>query len=123
MWEVPLANDKTKTPAPAAAPALAGTTVLGFSLPQIVGLVGTIASAVIPGASLLGMSIETITKLGLGVAAQVPEAIAAFDEIKAVANSGLPPTDEQWMAWNAAADSAHAEAQAAADKVLNGSGA
>lgn len=101
----------------------AGTlTVLGLTPVQIVSLVGTIAGAFVPGAQLLGMSIEAITKLGMGVAAEVPEAIAAVEEIKAVANSGADPTPEQWASWNAAADTAHVAAQAALDKVIAGGG-
>lgn len=103
-------------------PPSAGTTILGFSLPQVVGLIGMVAGAVVPGGQVLGLSIDAITKIGLGVANEVPDAIAAFHEIQAVANSGLPPTPEQWAAWNDAADAAHAAAQAAADKVISGSG-
>lgn len=93
-------------------------TVLGFTPVQIVSLIGTIAGAFIPGAQLLGMSVEAITKLAAGVAAQVPEAIAAVEEIKAVAAAGADPTPEQWKSWNEAADIAHSEAQAAWDKVI-----
>lgn len=100
------------------AAAAAAFTVLGFTPVQIVDLVGTIAGAFVPGAQLLGMSIEAITKLASGVAAEVPEAIAAVDEIKAVAAAGADPTPAQWADWNAAADAAHVAAQAAWDKVI-----
>lgn len=95
---------------------------VNLTLAQAVGLVGTIASAVVPGASLLGMSLGALTKLGVGVANEVPDALAAYSEMQSQASSGLPATPEQVAAWNAAADDAHAAVQAAADKVLAGDG-
>lgn len=95
---------------------------VNLTLPQAIGLVGTIASAVVPGASLLGMSLGTLTKLGVGVANAVPEAVQAYSDMQAQASSGLPPTADQVAAWNAAADDAHAAVQAAADKVIAGDG-
>src|SRR4051794_3800292 len=94
-------------------------TVLGLHTSQIVGIVGQLAgiaaSTFAPGLTLGGMSIAKIAQLAVGVANQVPEAITAFNDIKAVQASGQAPTKEQWAKWNAAADDAHAKAQAAAD--------
>ncbi len=111
----------TDAPAPAAAaadaPAASASTpdtLLGFSIPQIVTFVGMVAGAVIPGASLAGFTISQLTNLAVGVANEVPEAVNAFEEIKTVATSGLPPTPAQWATWNAAADMAHNALQAAA---------
>ena len=99
--------------------AVIAATFLGLTPAQIVALVGTIAEAVVPeGALVAGMSIDTLTKLAVGVANEIPEAISAYQEIKATATSGTPPTAEQWAAWNAAADAAHAAAQAAQDEIL-----
>lgn len=95
---------------------------VNLTLPQAVGLIGTIASAVVPGASLLGMSLGTLTKLAVGVANEVPAAIDAYSSMQAQASSGLPPSADQIATWNAAADDAHAAVQAAADKVIDGDG-
>ncbi len=112
------------SPAPVAPAAVAVTpdTVLGLTPAQIVGFVGTLAEAVVPGAAVAGMSIAVLTKLAIGVANEAPAAIAAFEEIVGLSKSGTSPTAAQWAAWDAAADSAHASLQAAAQAVLDGSG-
>lgn len=98
-------------------------TFLGLTPAQIVSLVGTIAGAAFPEAAVAGMTIAQITGLAVGVANEAPAAIAAFEEIRKVRDAGIEPTPEQWASWNKAADDAHAAAQAAADKVINGDGA
>lgn len=103
--------------------AVPGETILGFTIPQIVTFVGMIAGAALPGAQVAGFTIGQLTNLALGVANEVPAAVQAFEEIKAVASSGLPPTAEQWASWNAAADAANARAGDAEDAVINGKGA
>lgn len=94
-------------------------TPLGITLPEVVNLIGMIAGAVIPGASLAGFTIAQLVSIGAGVAKAVPEAIAAFGEIKDAAKTGQRPTPEQVARWNAAADAANAAAAAAEDRVLN----
>lgn len=93
---------------------------LNLTTPQAVTLVGMLAGAFIPGASIAGFTIAQLTGIASGVAKQIPEAIAAFDEIETVANSGLPPTPEQVARWNAAADLAHEDFDAAAEAVIAG---
>ena len=92
-------------------------TVLGFTIPQIISFVGTVASAALPGAAVAGMSVNQLTALALGVANAVPQAVQAFDEIKKIPYRQAP-TPEQWARWNAAADAAHAEFGAAAAEVI-----
>lgn len=95
--------------------------VQGLSLGQIVTMVITLAAGaanlVAPGATLAGMTIAQLAKLAVGVAQAAPAAVDAFEQIKQAASSGLPPTQEQWDAWNAAADLAHADLQEAAAAV------
>ena len=95
---------------------------LALSPTQIIDVVGMIAGAFLPGAQLAGFTISQLTGLAAGVAGEIPSAIDAYNEIKAVAASGVAPTAAQWAKWNAAADLAHAAAQEAADRVINGSG-
>lgn len=109
------AGESTGTVSPAG-----GDTLLGFSPQQIVTFLGMVAGAVIPGASLIGLSIGQLTDLGVGIANEVPEAVDAFKEIQAVASSGLPPTADDWAKWNAAADAANTAAAAAEDAVIAG---
>lgn len=97
-------------------------TPLGITLPEVVNLIGMVAGAVIPGASLAGFTIAQLVSIGAGVAKAVPQAIEAFGEIKAAAQTGQRPTPEQIAKWNAAADAANAAAGAAEDRVLQGSG-
>lgn len=112
----------TMVPAPVPAPAEPASweTKLSLALPQVVTLIALIASAAVPGATVAGLSIAQLTGIGLGVANAVPAAVDAWNEIQAVANSGLPPTDEQWAKWNAAADDAHSQLQDAANQVISG---
>jgi hypothetical protein len=96
--------------------------ILGLSVNQAVTLISMVAGAAFPGATVAGFTIAQLAGIGLGVANEVPEALAAYDEIKQVAASGLPPTAEQWASWNAAADAAHNDFNSAADAVINGTG-
>lgn len=50
------------------------------------------------------LSAAAIASLIAGVLAEVPAAIDAYNEIKAVAASGKDPTADQWKSWNDAAD-------------------
>lgn len=59
------------------------------------------------------MTAAAIAALIEGVLQEVPAAIAAYNEIKAVAASSTDPTPEQWASWNAAADAAAAALDAA----------
>lgn len=101
-----------------------GLTATLPSLSDAIALVGTVAGAVAnvvaPGASIAGMTVAQAIGLGIGVAREVPEAIEAVSMIKQLVESGGEPSPEQWAQINAAADAAHAEAQAAADAVING---
>lgn len=103
-------------------PVVSTTTILGLTPSQIISGIATIASlaatVIAPEATFAGMSVEALAKLAVGVVNEVPEAIQAVDEIKALASSSTEPTAEQWASWNAAADLAHIQAQAAADKVI-----
>lgn len=97
------------------------TTILGFSANQVVATVGALASVAaqaFPGTAVLGMSLDKLLGLAIGVANQVPAAIDAWNEIQALGDSGTAPSPEVWARLNAAADQAHAEAQAAADEVI-----
>lgn len=62
------------------------------------------------------MTAAAIAALIQGVLSAIPEAIVAYNEIKAVGASGADPTPEQWASWNAAADAASAALDAAAGK-------
>lgn len=103
-----------------AKPSVSQTTILGLTPSQIVSLVGVIAGAALPGASIAGLSIAQVTNLGIGVANGVDEAIEAVEEIKGVAAAGGVVTPEQWANWNAAADLVNDQVNAAADRVING---
>jgi hypothetical protein len=120
------ATNQTENQADGTAAEDAGTastvTVFGVPLDQAVALVGTIASALAPQATVAGLSLSTVVGIAKGVAQEIPAAIQAVEDIKATVASNTAPTDEQWAAWNAAADSAHAAAQAAQDEVLAGDG-
>lgn len=93
---------------------ITSASTLALEASEIVSIVGTIAGAAFPGAQVAGFTVAQLSSLAVAVANAVPEAVQAFEEIKAVAESGQAPTPEQWSAWNAAADQAHADLQAAA---------
>jgi hypothetical protein len=102
----------------------APSVTLAFNPATLVTLVGTLAGAAAAAfggpVTLAGMSIAQITGLAVGVANEAPAAIAAFEEIKALADGGTAPTAAQWAAWNAAADQATLDARAAEDRVIAG---
>lgn len=68
---------------------------------------------VMPGTSSVINGVELAAKITTGLLAAAPPVISAYDEIKAAANGGPAPTQAQWDAWNAAADQAHSDLQAA----------
>lgn len=57
--------------------------------------------------------IKIATAIGTGIVQNVPIAIAAWDEMQAIRNSNAMPTPEQWALWDALADQAHSDLQAA----------
>lgn len=104
-----------------AKPANNGAVFLGLTPAQILALVGTIAGAVVPEATVAGMTISQLTNLSVGVANGASDAIAAFEEVAAAKRAGateLPP--ELWEKLNAAADAANTEAAEAEDEVIEG---
>lgn len=86
---------------------------------KLVNIIGTLAMSVAPGVTIAGFTFAEIAALAEGVAAGIPEIIAAVDSIKAAANGGAAPTPEQLLALKAAIDAGDDQIQrdAAAAKV------
>ena len=58
-------------------------------------------------------SAELATMLSLfeGVLAEVPQAMAAYQQLRAMAAAGVDPSPEQWAALDGAVDAVHAQLQ------------
>ncbi len=74
--------------------------------------IGTLLAALVPGGAIAGIAISTLTAVAKGVAAGIPEAVAAYGDIKAALDGAAPPTPAQLAALKAAADTADARLQA-----------
>ena len=57
--------------------------------------------------------IATLLAIFEGVLAEVPSAMEAFQQLRAMAAAGTDPTSEQWTALDLAADALHARLQQA----------
>lgn len=66
-----------------------------------------------PGASIGGLAATKIVGIAAGLLDGAPDLVNAYDAVKAAVNGGAAPTPEQWSAFNAAADAAHNDLQAA----------
>lgn len=75
-------------------------------------LVETAASFTPIGAAVV-TGIKIATAVGTGLFNNAPEMEALYDQLVAAKNGGTPITAAQWAEWDAAADQAHSDLQAA----------
>lgn len=80
----------------------------------ILGAVGTVLGALVPGGVIAGVTISTITSIAQGVVQGVPEIVTAYEDIKAAIDGGAPPSEAQLLALKAAVDAADDKLQKAA---------
>ncbi len=87
------------------------------ALPAAESAVGTVLSVYFPEATILGFSptsiLSTVEAIADPTTGPQNELVNAFNELKAAVSGEPGPTDEQWAAFNAAADKAHGDWQAA----------
>lgn len=77
-------------------------------LNNIFNVADTIAS-MLPAGSEVVDAIKLAVTIGNGLANALPAIEALWSEIQAAAAGQVAPTEAQWAAWNAAADTAHQE--------------
>lgn len=85
---------------------------------QIADVLTTLAGFAFPASATIKSIIAIATMVGKGVKAAEPSALALWNEITAIKAGGGNPTPEQWKAWDAAADKASADLDAAAARVI-----
>lgn len=69
--------------------------------------VAEVVGPLIPGGTPIVTAVKMIATIGTGLVKAEPAAEALFAEIKAAAEGGAAPSDEQWAAWQARVDQAH----------------
>lgn len=81
---------------------------------KILEVAGVLAP-IVPGGAGVVEIVKLVTAVGSGLVNAEPAMVALYDEIKATAAGGPAPTAEQWADWNARADKAHDDLNAALD--------
>lgn len=84
---------------------------------QVLGIVGTVLTALVPGGQIAGVAVGEIIALANGVLNGVPEVVDAYNAVKAAVDGGAAPTADQLAALKASVDAADdvLQADAAAD--------
>lgn len=85
---------------------------IGAIATKILEVAETVAALTPVGAGVV-TAIKIASAIGTGLVQDAPQMVAAWNEMQAVKNGGAAPTAEQWAKWDALADSAHADLQAA----------
>jgi hypothetical protein len=81
-------------------------------LPKAAQIAELVISVMPVGAQVIN-AVKLANTIAAGVVNAEPALVAIADEIQAVKNSGEKVTQEKWAEYNAAADKAHADLQAA----------
>lgn len=92
-----------------------GTSVsnLGADAQAVIPLIGALLAAFAPGLAIGGLTATKVLAIVAGLLAGTPDLVNAWNAIKAALDGGAAPTADQWAAFDSAADTAHANLQAA----------
>jgi hypothetical protein len=88
---------------------------------SVLSVAGPVVADLFPEAQIAGFGVSQLLSVVNGVATAAPDLTNAYNNIKAAVTGGAAPTAEQWAAFDAAADQAHADFQAALAKLNAGS--
>lgn len=87
------------------------------TIQNIIGVLGMLASIALPESATVVSIVKIATAVGQGLKDEAPAAQALYDEIVALKNGAGVATHEQWVAWDAAADAASLDLDAAEDRL------
>ena len=79
----------------------------------ILPIAGNVIDVLFPGLSIAGISASKALSVVGSLSQSEPAITAAFGNVAAAVSGGAAPTADQWAAFNAAADKAHNDFQAA----------
>lgn len=80
---------------------------------QLLPLASGVLSVLAPGLAVAGMPVIKLLAIAGGLLSGAPDLQNAYQAVKAAVTGGAAPTAAQWAAFDAAADQAHADFQAA----------
>lgn len=92
---------------------------LGDKLLSAIPVATQLAGDIFPGATIAGITVAKVLSLATGLSNAEPEIAAAVGNLEAVVGAGAV-SDADWATFNAAADKAHNDFQAAVSAYVNG---